>query len=203
MLFWNNGIKAVVVDGTNIADSELQPEYTVGIFPILRTPYRWGCAAVHSKTTYKHVCRPCLAYAHQSNYGCDFLHVFCCHRHRRPTVTCFQPKRDGALQRIKSSSSRLDCSPFTLPLSWRLSSFYLTTVMGTALLPPYHCHGDCSPFPLPLSWGLLSFPLTIVMGTALLLPYHCHWDCLPFTLPLSLGLFSFSLIIWTVLLFPF
>ena len=28
MLFWNNGIKAVVVDGTSIADIGLQPEYT-------------------------------------------------------------------------------------------------------------------------------------------------------------------------------
>ena len=42
MLFWNNDIKAVVVVGTNIADNELQHEYTVGIFPILRTPYRLG-----------------------------------------------------------------------------------------------------------------------------------------------------------------
>ena len=42
MLFWNNDTKAVVVVGTSIADKELQPEYTMGIFPILRTPYRWG-----------------------------------------------------------------------------------------------------------------------------------------------------------------
>ena len=53
MLFWNNDTKAVVVVGTSIADKELQPEYTMGIFPILRTPYRRVCVAVHSKTTYK------------------------------------------------------------------------------------------------------------------------------------------------------
>ena len=53
MLFWNNGIKAVVVDGTSIADTGLQREYTVGIFPILRTPCHWGAVAVHSKTTYR------------------------------------------------------------------------------------------------------------------------------------------------------
>ena len=59
MLFWNNDIKAVVVR-TNIADNELQHEYTVGIFPILRTPYRWVRVAVHSKTTYRLVCGPFL-----------------------------------------------------------------------------------------------------------------------------------------------
>ena len=53
MLFWNNGIKAVVVDGTSIADIGLQPQYTMGIFPILRTP-------VHSTTTYTLVCGPFL-----------------------------------------------------------------------------------------------------------------------------------------------
>ena len=43
MLFWNDDIKAVVVVvGTNIADNELQLQYTVGILPILRTPYRLG-----------------------------------------------------------------------------------------------------------------------------------------------------------------
>ena len=48
MNFWNNGIKAVVVDGTNIADIELQPEYTVGLFPSLRTPCHggWGGGGV-------------------------------------------------------------------------------------------------------------------------------------------------------------
>ena len=60
MLFWNNDIKAVVVVGTNIADNELQHEYTVGIFPILRTPYRWVCVAVHSKSNYRLVCGPFL-----------------------------------------------------------------------------------------------------------------------------------------------
>ena len=57
MLFWNNGIKAAVVDGTNIADIELQPEYTVGIFPSLRTPCHAGgvvgVVAVHSIKTYR------------------------------------------------------------------------------------------------------------------------------------------------------
>ena len=55
MLFWNNGIKAVVVVGTIIADNELQPEYTMGFFPIRRTPYRWVCGG-----TFKNNLQACM-----------------------------------------------------------------------------------------------------------------------------------------------